>query len=122
MIEDKSVKTSNVQNSVISTGNVVGNITNTHSTSAQQKNLTEAAAEIQQLLAQLSQSYPTTTAKEKRDLAIKAIEEIDKNPDIKAKVINALRAGGTAALMELINNPVVRILTPMLDSLLEDAN
>lgn len=84
------------------------------------QSLSEAAAEIQQLLDQLSQTYPTTTTAEKASVAAKAIEEIEKKPDTKSKIIKALKAGGTAAFVELTNNPVVKILVPMLESLLEE--
>ncbi|MEG5140014.1 MULTISPECIES: hypothetical protein [unclassified Microcoleus] len=86
----------------------------------QRQTIAEAAKEIQQLLDQLSQTYPTTTVAEKSAVAAKAIEEIEKKPNVKEKVIKALKAGGVAALMELTNNPVVKILTPMLESLLEE--
>jgi len=86
----------------------------------QRQSLAEAAKEIQQLLDQLSLTYPTTTVAEKSKIAAKAMEEIEKKPDVKQKVLKALKAGGVAALMELTNNPVVKILTPMLESLLEE--
>lgn len=92
-----------------------------HITSEEKQNLAEAAAEIQQLLAHLSQTYPTTTTAEKANISTKAIEEIEKKPDTKAKIVKALKTGGVAALIELTNNPVVKILTPMLESLLEDS-
>lgn len=82
--------------------------------------LAEAAKEIQDLLEQLSSVYPTTTTAEKANVAIKAIEEIEKKPDTKRKIVKALKAGGVAALMELTNNPIVKILTPMLESLLDN--
>ena len=88
--------------------------------SEEKKTLAEAAKEIQQLLDQLSQSYPTTTTPEKIIFAQKAMEEIDKKSDTKDKIIKALKAGGIASITELTNHPVVRILTPMLESLLED--
>jgi len=82
--------------------------------------LSEAAAEIKQILDQLSQTYPTTTRAEKDIVAAKAIEEIKKKSSAKSKIIKALKAGGTAAFVELTNNPVVKILVPMLESLLEE--
>ncbi|MDJ0617742.1 MAG: hypothetical protein QNJ63_13540 [Calothrix sp. MO_192.B10] len=82
--------------------------------------LAEAAQEIQDLLDQLSKTYPTTTTVEKANVATKAMEEIEKKPKIKNKIIKALKAGGTATLLELTNNPIVKILTPMLESLLEN--
>jgi predicted transcriptional regulator len=86
----------------------------------QRQTLAEAVKEIQQLLDQLSQTYPTTTAADKSAVAAKAMEEIEKQPDVKKKVLKALKAGGVAAVMELTNNPVVNILTPMLQSLLDE--
>jgi len=50
------------------------------------------------------------------------MEEIEKKSDAKRKITKALKAGGAAALVELTNNPVVKILTPMLESLLEEGD
>ncbi|WP_103667132.1 hypothetical protein [Pseudanabaena sp. BC1403] len=82
--------------------------------------LAEAAKEIQDLLEQLSKIYPTTTTAEKGSIAVKAMEEIEKKPNTKSKILKALKVGGAAALMELTNNPIVKILTPMLESLLDN--
>lgn len=76
----------------------------------QKQTLAEAAAEIQQLLEQLSQTYPTTTTAEKMAVVAEAAEQIEKNPTLKARVINALKLGGTEALKETINHPLVNIL------------
>lgn len=86
----------------------------------QRQTLADAAKEIQELLDQLSQTYSTKTYVEKHAVATKAMEEIKKKPNVKKKVLKALKAGGVAALMELTKNPVVNILTPMLQSLLEE--
>ncbi len=99
----------------------IGGTINNNYSPEQKQTLAEAAQEIQELLDQLSETYPTTTVAEKSTVAAKAIEEIENKPDVKGKVIKALKAGGVAALMELTNNPVVKILTPMLESLLEEA-
>lgn len=120
---DKSINVDNVVGGVISSGEVGRDIivhsTNTVTTE-ERKTLAEAAAEIQQLLDQLSKTYPVTTVAQKATVAAKVMEEIESKPDTKRKIIKALQAGGTAALIELTNNPVVKILTPMLESLLED--
>ena len=89
----------------------------------QQKSLAEAAAEIQQLLEQLSATNPTTTIAEKSAVATKAIETIEKNPTQKAKIVKALKVGGIAALKELVEpvmKPVTNILFPMLEELTKD--
>ena len=121
---EKPINARDVVGSVISNGFVGGSISVNsinNITSEEKQNLAEAAAEIQQLLAHLSQSYPTTTITDRGNIALKAMEEIEKKPDTKAKIIKALKAGGVAALIEITNNPIVKILTPMLESLLEDS-
>lgn len=117
---DKSIKADSVVGGVLSTGEVGRDIVVNNLPAEEKKTLAEAADEIQQLLNQLSNTYPTTTVAEKANVAAKAIEEIEKKPDTKTKIVKALKAGGTAALIELTDNPVVNILVPMLESLLED--
>jgi hypothetical protein len=85
-----------------------GNITNY--TPEQKQNLAEAAAEIQQLLNQLEQTYPTTTTSEKMSVVARAVDKIENNPTLKTRVIGALKAGGTEAFKELIDNPLINIL------------
>jgi hypothetical protein len=80
-----------------------------------QQNLTEAAQDIQALLNQLSATYPTTTSAQQIAVATKAVEEIEKNPALKQRVIAALKAGGTEALKELVDHPAVNILLAAID-------
>jgi uncharacterized protein YjbI with pentapeptide repeats len=75
----------------------------------QRRNLAEAAAEIQQLLQQLEQTYPTSTPLEKQVAVTAAIERIENNPTLKARVIAALKASGTEALKELVDHPLINI-------------
>ncbi|AOY79250.1 pentapeptide repeat-containing protein [Moorena producens JHB] len=89
------------------------NITNL--TSEQTQSLAEAAAEIQQLLNQLSQTNPTTTSKEKMIVVSEVVDQIENNPTLKAKVINALKAGGVEAFKEAIDHPLVNILMATID-------
>jgi len=84
-------------------------------TSEQKQSLAEAAAEIQQLLNQLSQSNPTTTNKEKMIVVGEVIDQIETNPTLKNKVINALKAGGVEAFKEAIDHPLVNILMATID-------
>jgi len=94
-------------------GNVEGN-QNIYSLE-QRQTLSEAAKEIQQLLNQLSETYPTTTSTGQMAIATKAVEEIEKNPALKRRVIGALKAGGTEALKELVDHPAVNILLAVLE-------
>ena len=88
---------------------------NNNFTSQQTQSLAEAAVEIQQLLNQLSQSNPTTTNKEKMIVVGEVIDQIETNPTLKAKVINALKAGGVEAFKEAIDHPLVNILMATID-------
>jgi uncharacterized protein YjbI with pentapeptide repeats len=83
----------------------------------QKQTLAEAAAEIQQLLEQLSETYPTTTSREKNIVIGEAVEQIEKNPTLKAKVINALKAGGIEAFKEAVNHPLVNIFVATIEGL-----
>ncbi|NES85784.1 MAG: pentapeptide repeat-containing protein [Moorea sp. SIO2B7] len=84
-------------------------------TPEQTQSLAEAAAEIQQLLNQLSQTNPTSTEIEKLTVVARAAEEIKNNPTLKAKVINSLKAGGVEAFKEAINHPLVNILVATIE-------
>ena len=53
---------------------------------------------------------PTTTNKEKMTVVAEAVDQIESNPTLKARVINALKAGGTETLKEAIDHPLVNIL------------
>ena len=70
------------------------------------QNLTEAAREIQTLIDQLAQSYPTTTMPEKVGFASAIVQQIDTNPSLSDRVLSASKVGGTAALGQFLNHPV----------------
>lgn len=97
-------------------GNYKGNVTHNH---GQSPNLAEAAAEIQQLLEQLSQTYPTATTAENLTIVTQAAKQIENNPTLKAKIINALKAGGTEGLKEAIDHPLVNILMATIEGWLD---
>jgi aspartokinase len=72
---------------------------------ASPKNLAEAAAEIQQILDQLSQTYPSNTMSDRMQLASKAITHIENNPSLMQRVLSALKAGSISALSQALNHP-----------------
>ena len=81
---------------------------------AQKQNLAEAAKEIQQLLEQLAQTNPTIVESPQEETVLKNIErEIKNNPTIKAKLLSAVKSGGTEALTlaleAVFKNPLVSI-------------
>lgn len=85
------------------TGDVIHNHT-------AQQNLAEAAAEIQQLLKQLEQSYPTETLTQKAVVAEEAIKRIENNPTLKERVIGALKSAGKETFKEAVAHPLVNVL------------
>ncbi|MBG1266745.1 pentapeptide repeat-containing protein [Nostoc sp. WHI] len=72
---------------------------------AEKQNLAESAAEIQQLLYQLSLTNPTTN-----EAVTEVIyQEIRRNPTLKARLQSALKAGGLEALKAIFNHPLFSI-------------
>ncbi|MEB3179764.1 MAG: hypothetical protein VKL59_12120 [Nostocaceae cyanobacterium] len=79
----------------------------------QPQTLSEAAAEIQKLLEQLSKSYPANTTE--KEIANAAIKRIENNPTLSGKVISALKAGGTQALAQSLNHPAASFVIAALE-------
>ena len=85
----------------------------------QPQSLADAAAEIQKLLKQLEQSYPTSTTTEQMLVATKAIERIESDPTLKQRVISAAQEGGLAAFEKALDNPVGALITGAIKGWLE---
>jgi uncharacterized protein YjbI with pentapeptide repeats len=77
--------------------------------------LSEAAAEIQQLLEQLSQTYPTNTPSEKIVVLEEAIKRIENDPTLKERVLGAVKSSGVEAIKELVDHPLINILLAALE-------
>lgn len=73
---------------------------------AGQQNLSAAALEIQELLTQLSQVYPSTTSFEQMILAAEAIKRIENDSSWKQKIISSLKEGGLSAFEKTLDNPI----------------
>lgn len=78
---------------------------------AQKQTLAEAADEIQKLLEQLSQTYPTNTTTEQMVVATEAIKSIESNPSFKQKVINAAKEAGLAAFEKALDSTAGAFIT-----------
>ncbi|NJL10507.1 MAG: hypothetical protein HC908_10990 [Calothrix sp. SM1_7_51] len=87
-----------------SVNNAVGNVEGNFNVNQPKNNLSEAA-EIQELLNQLSQTYPTTTTTEKMEVATTAIQQIENNSNLRQRVLNALKTGSIQALGQMLNHP-----------------
>ena len=86
----------------------------------QRQDLAEAAKEIQGLLDQLSQSYPSETKKEKRIFTAQAINLIEENPSLTQKLLSAVKAGSVAALESMLNHPAASFVIAALEDLEEN--
>lgn len=87
---------------------------------AEKRNLAEVAKEIQQLLDQLSETYPTTTTSEKYEIVSKAISTIESNSSLKTKVIHVLKAVGSESLKQAVNHPLINIVMAGIEALDEN--
>ncbi|WP_293058456.1 hypothetical protein [Okeania sp. SIO2B3] len=81
----------------------------------QKQNLAGAAKEIQQLLQQLSKPDYSATPTENAIIVGEVMQEIEKNPSLKSRIIEALKQGGKEAFKELIDHPAVNILMASID-------
>jgi hypothetical protein len=70
------------------------------------QNLAAAAQEIQNLIEQLAQTYPTDTMPAKVQFADAVVQYIETNPSLRQRVLSAIKAGGVEALGQLLNHPV----------------
>ena len=70
----------------------------------------EVASEIQKLLKQLEQDYPTGTLTEKAFVAEEAIKKIEDDPTLKSRFVATLKSAGKEAFKEAIDHPLVNIL------------
>ncbi len=81
----------------------------------QKQNLAEAAAEIQALLEQLENSYPTDTTTGKMALATEAIAQIENNPTLTARILSALKVGSVKAFEQFLNHPAASFVIGALE-------
>jgi len=83
------------------------------------QNLAQAAQDIKDLLSQLDRDYDRTTPSGQAMISAKMVAAIEQDPTLRARVVNALKAGGTTALEELVDHPAVKILVATLKGFLE---
>lgn len=81
----------------------------------QKQSLVETAAEIQNLLQQLQEEYPTNTPVEKGFVVTEALKQIESNPTFQARLIAAIKAGGIESLKELVDNRLINIFVASLE-------
>lgn len=69
------------------------------------QDLAQAAKDIKALLDQLSVDYPIDSP---RVLGAKALDEVEKSPELKARILRRMKAGNFAALEKMIDHPVAK--------------
>ncbi|MDY7004296.1 MAG: hypothetical protein SWX82_10170 [Cyanobacteriota bacterium] len=72
---------------------------------SQQQNLAQAAKDIQELLAQLDETYPSDTTMDRMKIATEVITQIDNNKTKAERILSAIKSGGVAAVEQLLNHP-----------------
>ncbi|MGB3613041.1 MAG: COR domain-containing protein, partial [Elainellaceae cyanobacterium] len=92
---------------------------NQHIHQAPKQDLTQAAKDIKALLVQLDQDYDSSTPTGQAMIAGKTVEAIQNNPTLKARVVNALKEGGTTALEEAIDHPAVKPVVAMVKGFID---
>jgi hypothetical protein len=69
------------------------------------QDLAQASKDIKALLEQLSTDYPSDSP---RVLGAKAVDEVEKNPEMKSRILRGFKAGSFAALEKMIDHPVAK--------------
>lgn len=90
-------------------GNQVGGTQHNYA-STDRQTLAEAAAEIQKLLKQLEETNPTATKPERQDFINLAIPLAKRT-----RILNALEAGGKAALEGFLDNPYLNVAMAVIE-------
>ncbi|MEO0535902.1 MAG: pentapeptide repeat-containing protein [Cyanobacteria bacterium P01_A01_bin.123] len=92
-------------------GGVAGNVEGDMNvyTPEQQKTLAEAAQEIQALLEQLSETYPLT------EVPAKAEAQIKSNPQLRGRIVGAIKSAGKKAVEKLVEHPAGAIVVAAVD-------
>lgn len=80
------------------------------------QDLAQAARDIKALLDQLSVDYPTDSP---RVVGAKAVDQVEKAPQLKSRLLRGLKAESFAALEELIDHPAAKFFIEGAKELLE---
>ncbi len=93
---------------------VMGNKIGTQINNSQ--DLAQAAKDITALLDQLSADYPADSP---RVVGAKAIDKVEKDPQLKSRLLRGVKAGSFAALEKLIDHPVAKFFIEGAKEMLE---
>ena len=82
---------------------------------SQEPNLAQAAKDIQELLEQLDETYPSDTTMNRMKIATEVITQIDNNPTKSERILSAIKSGGVAAVEQLLNHPASSFIIAALE-------
>ncbi|WP_293154312.1 MULTISPECIES: hypothetical protein [unclassified Microcoleus] len=99
----QSGKGDNIAGDKVMGDKVMGDKIGTQTNNTQ--DLARAAKDIKTLLDQLSLDYPGDSS---RVLGAKAVDQIEKNPELKSRILRGVRAGSFAALEKMIDHPIAK--------------
>lgn len=77
--------------------------------SESKKSLVDAAQEIQELLENLSQTYSQESEFPKEILAAEAIAQVEHNPPLKQRILDAVKSANLESLENLVDHPAASI-------------
>lgn len=81
---------------------------NQHNHPAANQNLSEAVREIKAIFVELDQIYDKTTPVGNAMITAKAVEAIESKPTLKARLLNAAKEGGIAAIEVAVDHPATK--------------
>jgi hypothetical protein len=116
-VQGNKIMGDNVRGDKIGRDKIAGNKIGTQINHSQ--SLPQAAQEIKDLLSQLDKNYDNSTPTGQAMISASAIASIEKNPTLKARIINALKEGSSTALEEAIDHPAVKPLLAMIKGFID---
>lgn len=75
----------------------------------------EAVTEIQQLLKQLEQAFPTHSTGEQMLVAVEAVKRIESEPRLKQRALDVLSTGGMKAFEVAIDHPLAAFVVKAIE-------
>lgn len=89
---------------------------NAYSISQSNPEITQTAQELQNLVLKITQHADSLTLAEQIHAAAEVAQEVEKRPELRNRIVNALKAIGIEAFKELFDNPVFNIAAAGLEA------
>jgi HEAT repeat protein len=87
-----------------------------------QNNVAETTPDIQDLLEEIFQNYPSATQVDQSVTLAKIKQAIKQNPGLKSRLTSALKSGGDEALKAIFSHPIFTIPIDIIKGWIEDNN